>query len=743
MRLSSAAVQFLFAGLLASPLLAQTQIGGGSCNSSSLKGTYALSVSGRQVNDSGTFVSVLQANGLATFDGLSAVTITLAEDTNQVVGTTLNWSGTYSVEADCVAAVTITSGGAATLNAMLYNQGKDFLLTGNDATYSYTGSGVAQPPAQPTGCSAATLSGVYTFNASGFTLATNSVNGVANGAGLLQFDGQGHLTVNLSSASGGAATSANTLTGSYTISSNCTGSAALSDSNSQSFAMSFSIYSVTAANTNFFASLARAGNFLMIGGGHNAYAQPTGGTCSTSSLNGAYSLILGGRGISGTGNFAGSFQGIGTATFDGNGNVILAGTDNTNRAQGKAFSYTGTYSLPSNCSGTMTIATTGTATFTLVAWGSGSQFDIVGSDAAYVYSGSGNNVHPAACTTATLSGQYTFTASGFTLSGTTQNGAQDEAGVLQFDGQGNVTAKYTDTQSGATPVSDTAVGTYTVTSACLASATLKDPSGISNALNFAIFGLHGGSLDALEANSQFVRTGSAHSAFTNPSQAIGNVASYAYNATPPGSVFALFGQNLATKPAGAVTSILPAKLLNTTVTVNGELAPLFYVDPLQIDAQMPWDIPGNTVASVIVTNGTSISNAAAVYVPATGTPGISVYSTDRAVAMNANGSLNSGSNAAGVGEEVVVYFTGGGPVTSQTTLISGRPAGLGLSPVTGDNSVTVGGVEATVEYMGLTPGSIGLYQANFMVPQLAKGAYPVVITIAGQTSNNPVMNVSN
>jgi uncharacterized protein (TIGR03437 family) len=43
----------------------------------------------------------------------------------------------------------------------------------------------------------------------------------------------------------------------------------------------------------------------------------------------------------------------------------------------------------------------------------------------------------------------------------------------------------------------------------------------------------------------------------------------------------------------------------------------------------------------------------------------------------------------------------------------------------------------------LTPGSIGLYQANFIVPQLAKGTYPVVIMIEGFSSNNPVMNVSN
>src|SRR6516162_7746813 len=53
------------------PLLAQTTIGGGTCDSSTVKGTYAVSLTGRQVSASGTFTSVLQANGAATFDGLN------------------------------------------------------------------------------------------------------------------------------------------------------------------------------------------------------------------------------------------------------------------------------------------------------------------------------------------------------------------------------------------------------------------------------------------------------------------------------------------------------------------------------------------------------------------------------------------------------------------------------------------------------------------------------------------------
>jgi uncharacterized protein (TIGR03437 family) len=735
------AVPFFVAVLLAAPLVAQTQIGGGACNSSNLNGTYALSVAGRQVNTSGTFMSVLEANGSATFDGLSAVTITATSDTSQAVATPLNWSGTYSVQANCAAVMNITTGGSVTLNIMVYNQGKDFLLTGNDATYAYTGSGVL-PFRQPTNCSTATLNGVYTFNTTGVELGGNPVAGAGNVDGLLQFDGQGNLTVNASSATGMPPISSTTLMGSYTISSNCTGSAALTDSNSHSFVMSFSLYSATATNTNFFVTLARDGHFLVSGAGHTGYAQPAEGTCSSSNLNGTYSLTVSGRAISGTGNLTGSIRSVGTATFDGNGNVTLAGTYNTNLAQGSPFSYPGTYSLPSNCSGTLTA---NSVTWALVVWNSGASFAMVGWDGTYVLSAGGNNTAPPACATATMSGEYTFTASGFTQSGTTPNGAQDEAGVLQFDGQGNVTASYTDTQAGAMPVSNMAKGTYTVASGCTASATLTDSSGNSNSLNFVIGGLHGESLDLLAANSQFVREGSAHSAFTNPSQAIGNVASYAYSATPPGSVFALFGLNLAGtgQAAQALSTPLPTKLLNTTVTVNGELAPLFYVNSEQIDAQMPWDIPGNAVASVIVKNGSSTSNAAAIYVPATGTPGISVYGTNRAVVVNTDLSVNSASAPAAVGDEVVAYFTGGGPVQAAGTLTTGVPAPSGLSPVTGDYSVTVGGVQANVDYIGLTPGSIGLYQANFDVPQIAKGTYPVVITIAGHASNNPVMTVSN
>ena len=90
---------------------------------------------------------------------------------------------------------------------------------------------------------------------------------------------------------------------------------------------------------------------------------------------------------------------------------------------------------------------------------------------------------------------------------------------------------------------------------------------------------------------------------------------------------------------------------------------------------------------------------------------------------------------------LVAYFTGGGPVSPSGTLTTGAPSPKGLSPVAAPYTVTVGGVTATTNYVGLTPGSIGLYQANFVLPKVAAGDRRLVITISGQDSNNPFIAV--
>jgi hypothetical protein len=267
---------FSMSCLLAAPLLAQTTIGGGTCTSASLSGLYAVSITARQVTAAGTFTGVFQANGAANFDGLSQVTISLVANTGQGVATPLTWSGTYSVQANCAGVININTGGSATLNVAIYQVGLnpvtfDFLLSGNDASYSYSGTGNTQPAS----CAASTFSGVYTFNGTGFALSGSAVRGVENGSGLLQFDGVSKVTVNLTMSASGAAPSALVLTGSYSISSNCLGSATLTDASANSYVMSFSIYNNTVANAGSYVGLARGSTFLVSGNTHAAYGQPT------------------------------------------------------------------------------------------------------------------------------------------------------------------------------------------------------------------------------------------------------------------------------------------------------------------------------------------------------------------------------------------------------------------------------------------------------------------------------------
>src|SRR5271154_967953 len=154
--------------LSAAPLVAQTQIGGNTCSSSTLTGPYSFSMTGRQVTSAGNFTNVFQGNGSASFDGENSVTITQTTDTILAVGAPATWTGSYSVQANCTGVITITSGASVTLNLAIYDQGVDFLVSGNDAIYAYSGSGNTAPA----NCSAATLSGVYTFTATGYSLAS-------------------------------------------------------------------------------------------------------------------------------------------------------------------------------------------------------------------------------------------------------------------------------------------------------------------------------------------------------------------------------------------------------------------------------------------------------------------------------------------------------------------------------------------------------------------------------------------
>ena len=76
-----------------------------------------------------------------------------------------------------------------------------------------------------------------------------------------------------------------------------------------------------------------------------------------------------------------------------------------------------------------------------------------------------------------------------------------------------------------------------------------------------------------------------------------------------GSIASVFGSNLASAAAGARVVPLPTLLGDAKVTLNGIAAPLFYVSPGQINFQVPWELAGQSEASLTVTVGGLMSAA--------------------------------------------------------------------------------------------------------------------------------------
>jgi uncharacterized protein (TIGR03437 family) len=220
--------------------------------------------------------------------------------------------------------------------------------------------------------------------------------------------------------------------------------------------------------------------------------------------------------------------------------------------------------------------------------------------------------------------------------------------------------------------------------------------------------------------------------------AVVNGASFAGGSLAPGGAITILGTNLANTTA-QFTSAPPATLGATSVSVNGQNIPLFYVSPTQINGQLPFEIPAGG-ATLKVTAGGVPGTAASITVAAAA-PGIFLVGTNRAAATNPNGSVNTSANPAAAGDIVTVYFTGIGPLDHPVA--TGQPAPLGgpVSRATLPVTITIGGQLADVLFAGLTPGSISLAQANVVAPNLPSGDYPIVINVGGAVSNAPVISI--
>ncbi len=235
-----------------------------------------------------------------------------------------------------------------------------------------------------------------------------------------------------------------------------------------------------------------------------------------------------------------------------------------------------------------------------------------------------------------------------------------------------------------------------------------------------------------------VLTASVSGAVTPVVSAVAHAASAQALPIAPGGLITIYGQNLA-DTAGLSNGVpLPDQLNGAQVLSGNLLLPIVYAGPTQLNVQVPYGVPVNTLYQLTVQHGNSYSVPQQLVV-AQAEPGIFTTNSQGfgqgSIVKSDGVTLAQPGTPARIGETVVIYCTGLGPVTPQVpegVAPPGSPLSTAVNPVT----ATIGGQPATVSFAGLTPGDPGLYQINAIVPSgIATGdAVPVVISVAGQTS---------
>ena len=218
----------------------------------------------------------------------------------------------------------------------------------------------------------------------------------------------------------------------------------------------------------------------------------------------------------------------------------------------------------------------------------------------------------------------------------------------------------------------------------------------------------------------------------------------------PGSIISIFGSNLASSPAFADSIPISTALGDVeSVTFNGVAAPIIFAAPGQINVQLPWETVapsgGTSDVPVVVTRKSAgasqpIQTPIGQYspgiftAPASGAgQALALIYPDNAIAGPVGSIPGRTTRPAKPGDIAAIYATGLGPVTS-TPKDGGSPTGT--SSTTVKPVVMIGGSTASVQFSGLAPGFVGLYQVNIQVPQSAPigDAVSLQIEIGGVTS---------
>ncbi|MBS1788248.1 MAG: hypothetical protein JST85_11020 [Acidobacteria bacterium] len=246
-----------------------------------------------------------------------------------------------------------------------------------------------------------------------------------------------------------------------------------------------------------------------------------------------------------------------------------------------------------------------------------------------------------------------------------------------------------------------------------------------------------------------------------PSVVSVDASSYA-RASSPGQIEAAFGTGF---PPGTNIAVsapatpLPTAMSNVSVRVNNVLAPLFFVGvgggqgagAFQVNYQIPYQTPPGLAKIEVLNNDVPVSTGFLIVSGvAPGVFTIAATGKGQAVAINQDFSLNGdpaqnpGAKPESRGKVVTIFANGPGgqfinPANGQAlTPISGVATPASPFYATASTPiVTVGDAPATVTFSGLTPGLVGLWQLNMVIPLTAPvgNSIPVFIKINRRVTN--------
>jgi uncharacterized protein (TIGR03437 family) len=229
-----------------------------------------------------------------------------------------------------------------------------------------------------------------------------------------------------------------------------------------------------------------------------------------------------------------------------------------------------------------------------------------------------------------------------------------------------------------------------------------------------------------------------------------------FTSVAPGSWIEIYGSNLSIdrRPWGNADfqgSSAPTALDGTTVTIAGQPAYVDFISGGQVNVQVPSGVPSGSQQLVVKTAyGTSTSYT--VNVNAT-QPGLlapsnfkiggvqyaaALFSDNTTYVLPTGTFSGVNSRPAKAGDIITIYGVGFGPASGAT---AGQIAPAGAT-LTAPAQFSIGGVAATTTFQGLSPGNVGLYQFNIVVPAIPAGTNALTFTLAGQSGSQTLYIVT-